>query len=197
MSELVITDKSGKVKNCFFVYVKLKNGSKKYQSEDTEYVVNIVVDKDTARQMKKEFPQNKPREVSTEDFLETYKFDPPFPDQDDQYVFKFATATHFEKDGEKIAKPYAWSGRPKVYLPVEGGVKDVTMEKMVGNGSMGDLAFNITENSYGKSRHLLGILVKNMIELEPTPQACPFGEVVEDDELPFEEPDVEEMLSDI
>lgn len=198
MSELVVTDKAGKVKDCVFVYVRLKNGVRKYQSEDTEYSVNVVVDKATAREMKKEFPQNKPKEVPTESFEESYKIPAPFPDQDDQFVFKFATGTHFEKDGEKIAKPYAWTGRPKVYLPVEGGVKDVTMNTLVANGSRGDLAFNITENSYGKSRHLLGILVKDLIELEATPQASPFGEIVqEDDDLPFEEPDVEEMLSEI
>lgn len=189
MSNLLLEEKTGKIKDVYFSYVKIQRPTKKYQSEDTEYTVDVVVDKATFKEMKKKFPKNGAKEVDTQDFESAYKFPAPYPDQDEQYVLKFKSDSHY-KDGTE--KPYNYNSRPKVYQPSEKGVVDVTMDIRVGNGSFGDLAFSIRNNEYGQSHNLIGILVKNLIELEDRGNASPFGEVVnneqeheEDDGAPF------------
>lgn len=177
MSKLLLSEKSGKISDVHFAYVKLQRPTKKYQSEETEFSVDVVVDKATAKEMKKNFPKNGIREVDTSEFLKKYKFDPPFPDQDEQFVLKFKTNST-NKDGEP--KPYEWSSRPKVYVPGDEKVKDVTMDVRVANGSSGDIAFNITNSNYGVIHHLSAILVKDLIELENR-NTTPFGEVEENE----------------
>lgn len=177
MSKLLLNEKNGKISEVHFAYVKIQRPTKKYQSEDTEFSVDVIVDKATAKEMKKKFPKNGIREVDTSEFLAKYKFEPPFPEQDEQFVLKFKTnATN--KDGEP--KPYEWSSRPKVYVPGEEKIKDVTMDVRVANGSSGDIAFNISDTNYGVIHHLSAILVKNMIALENR-TTTPFGEVEESD----------------
>jgi len=175
MSKLLFDEKSGKIQDVKFAYVKINKGSKKYESEETEYSVNVIVDKDTAKEMKKAFPKNKVRDISTEDFEEKYKFAPPYPDQDDQYVLNFKTNTHQKSNGEEV--PYEWSSRPKVYVPAEDGkIKDVTREVRVANGSGGTVAFNVSNGKFGQIHHLSGVLVTDLIELEKRSQT-PFGDV--------------------
>ena len=186
MSKLVNDDKSGKISDVKFAYVKLNVASKKYQSQDTEYSVNVIVDKTTAKEMKKLFPKNKVRDVPTEEFEAKYKFAPPYPDQDDQFVLNFKTNSHQKKNGEEI--PYEWSNRPKVYVPDgEGKVKDVTRELRVANGSGGVVAFTITETDFGTIHHLTGILVKDLIELPEYKRQTPFGEETDSAENQYEE----------
>lgn len=184
MSELLLDEKNGKIKDVYFAYVKIKKPVKKYQSEETEYSVDVVVDKATAKEMKKKFPKNGVREVENEEFEEAFKFEPPFPDQEEQFVLKFKTPSTY-KDGSE--KPYEYSSRPKIYVPQEDKVKDVTLDVRVGNGSKGDLAFNVVESSYGVFHRLNAILVRDLIEL-PETNHNPFGEVVEEEEtedVPF------------
>jgi len=173
MSKLLLEEKSGKIADVHFAYVKLQRPTKKYQSEDTEFSVDVVVDKATAKEMKKKFPKNGVKEVDTAEFENKYKFEPPYPEQDEQFVLKFKTNST-TKEGEP--KPYEWSIRPKVYVPNGEKIKDVTMDVRVANGSSGDIAFNVSNGNFGVIHHLSAILVKNMIELEQR-QASPFGEV--------------------
>ena len=173
MTKLELSEKSGKISNVKFAYVKLQRGTKKYKSEELEYSVDVVVDKATAKEMKKAFQKNKVKEVETSDFENKYKFAAPYPDQEEQYVLRFKTNV-CTNDGKE--KPYEWSSRPKVYIPDGNKVKDVTMDVRVANGSSGDIAFNITNGQYGIIHHLSGILIKDMIELENR-QPTPFGEV--------------------
>lgn len=175
MSKLNITEQSGKIENAYFAYIKLKNPVNKYKSDDKEYCLDVVVDKATAKEMKKIFIKNKVKEVDNEDFEDQYKFAPPFPDQDEQFILKFKSDSHY-KDGTE--KPYHYNNRPKVFIPVENGVEDVTMTTRVGNGSMGDVAFSVVENDYGTMHRLFGILVKDMVELQNSAPPNPFGQVV-------------------
>lgn len=184
MSELVLNEKNGKINNVHFAYVKIQRPGKKYQSEEKEYSVDVVVDKATAKEVKKKFPKNGVKEIDTSDFEDTFKFPPPYPEQDEQFVLKFKT-NFLQKDGTE--KPYDWSIRPKVYVPSENGkIKDVTMDVKVANGSSGDLAFNYSSTDYGVVHHLSAILVKDLIELAGG-AGTPFGEVVEENEEPSRE----------
>jgi hypothetical protein len=49
---------TGKLEDVTFAYAKLQSGSTKYQSKDLEYTVDVIVDKATAKQFKKDYPKN-------------------------------------------------------------------------------------------------------------------------------------------
>ena len=163
---------TGKIEDVVFAYVKLQSGSTKYQSKDLEYTVDVVVDKATAKQFKKEYPKNSVKDFDNEDFKAKFKIDPPFPTQDEQFVIKLKAAAQLKADapaanlvaGDLI--PYEWNSRPKVFVPVEGGVEDVTLNVLVANGSKGDVAFSVNTNDFGTFPQLTGILVKDLVEYE-------------------------------
>jgi hypothetical protein len=163
---------TGKLEDVTFAYVKLQSGSTKYQSKDLEYTVDVIVDKATAKQFKKDYPKNSVKDIDTVEFKEKFKIDPPYPDQDEQFIIKLKAAAQLKADapaanlvaGDMI--PYEWNSRPKVFVPVEGGVEDVTLTVLVANGSKGDVAFSVNTNDFGTFPQLTGILVKDLIEYE-------------------------------
>jgi hypothetical protein len=163
---------TGKIEDVVFAYVKLQSGSTKYQSKDLEYTVDIVVDKATAKQFKKDYPKNSVKDFDNEEFKTKFKIEPPFPAQDEQFVIKLKAAAQLKADapaanllaGDLI--PYEWNSRPKVFVPVDGGVEDVTLTVLVANGSKGDVAFSVNTNDFGTFPQLTGILVKDLIEYE-------------------------------
>jgi len=174
-SKMTVDQENGKgrINNVIFYYTKLQDGSYKYQSKtEKEFTVDCVVDKATAKSFKKIFPKNGYREIETDEFQDKFKTAPPFPDEDEQYVVKLKTDAQMRRDvpkhnlvaGDLI--PYEWNTRPKVFEPSDDGkgVVDITMLKLVGNGSKGDVAFTIMENSYGQFPKLSGILVKELVE---------------------------------
>lgn len=176
---------TGKIEDVVFCYTKLQSGALKYQSKDLEYTVDVVVDKATAKQFKKDYPKNSVKDFDNAEFKEKFKIDPPFPSQDEQFVIKLKAAAQLKADaaaanlkaGDLI--PYEWNSRPKVFVPVEGGVKDVTLTVLLANGSKGDVAFSVNTNDFGTFPQLTGILVKDLIEYEAqTGNSSAFGSVV-------------------
>lgn len=187
MSKLIINEDNtkGKIEGVVFCYAKLQDGSFKYQSKtEKEYVVDCVVDKTTAKAFKKAFPKNGYKEVETSEFEEIFKIPPVYPEEDEQYIIKLKANANLKADVPKAGLvagdivPYEWANRTKAFVPVEGGVKDITMEVLVGNGSKGVAAFNINENSFGVFPQLTGILVTDLIEYEQKGMQSAFGNVV-------------------
>lgn len=188
MSEFTINqDKTkGMIKDVVFGYIKLQGGSFKYQSTtEKEWTVDCIVDKATAKAYKKAFPKNGYKEIDTNEFEDNYKITPPYPKQDEQFILKVRTNANLRGDvpkaglfeGDEI--PYEWNTRPKAFIPVDGGVQDITMEKLISNGSKGDVSIRIIENSYGMFPQLSGILVKELIEYEQKDgDDSDFGEVI-------------------
>lgn len=187
MSEFVINDDKtkGKIKDVVFCYVKMQQGSFKYQSKtELEYCVDCIVPKDVAKAFKKMFPKNGFKEIDTEEFEDKYKIPPVHPNADEQFIIKLKANAQVKVDipkanlkaGDDV--PYEWNTRPKAYVPVDGGIKDITMTTLISNGSKGDVAFRINENSYGSFPQLTGILVKELIEYEQQGQETDFGNVV-------------------
>jgi hypothetical protein len=190
MSKLELFETNGKQKgkivDAVFCYIKLQEGGLKYQSKtEREYTLDCIVDKATAKAFKKAFPKNSVKEIDTPEFEAKFKIAPPFPKEDEQYVIKVKAKAQLSADavsaglskGEDI--PYEWTTRPKVFVPVDGGVSDVTMDVLVANGSRGDVAFNITSNDFGTFPQLTGILVKDLIEYQSEGgSSSDFGEVV-------------------
>ena len=179
-----LNDKNGMITNATFAYIKLQEGAKKYQSEDKEYCLDIIVDKATAKAFKKAYPKNGYKEIDTGDFEGIFKFAAPYPDEDEQFVIKLKVGVSLSADipSQGLSKgdpiPYDWSTRPKLFVPVEGGVKDVTMTTLAANGSKGDVAFNVRNTTYGNFPQLTGVLVKELIEYEAQGSGSVFGSVV-------------------
>lgn len=143
-------------------YVKVTEPVNKYQSEDKEFTLDLVVDKATAKEWGKRFQKQKPKAIDTEDFEGIFKIKPPFPDQDEQFVIKMKRPAQY-KDGSPLPKQY-W---PKVLVRNEAGkAVPVAEGVLVANGSKGQVSFDVTDNSYGVFSRLKNILVTELIEFK-------------------------------
>lgn len=141
-----------------FAYAKVTEPAPKYQSEDKEFSIDIIVDKATYKAWGKQFPKQKGKTVDNDDFKEIYKIDPPYEDQDEQCVLKLKKPAQY-KDGTELPKEY-W---PKILLKT--GNKAVPLVgKLIANGSKGKVSYEVTENSYGVFSKLKSVLVEEFIE---------------------------------
>lgn len=139
-------------------YAKVAEPANKYQSEEKEFSIDIIVDKATFKAFGKQFPKQKGKAVDNDDFEGIYKIKPPFPDEDEQYILKLKKPAQY-KDGNLLDKVY-W---PKVVKKVDG--KAVPLEGvLIANGSTGTVSYDVTENTYGTFAKLRNVLVENLIE---------------------------------
>ena len=148
--------------NVTFFYTKIMNPVPAYNKADSEWSVDVVVDKKTAKQVKKDFPKTSLKEFDNDDFQEKFGVAPPFPSQDEQYILKFKKS-HI-KNGKETPEKY----RPRVIQELSDGSRvDITFDKLVGNGSKGDLSYRVKEtDSYGNFVELQAILVKELVEYQ-------------------------------
>ena len=115
--------------NGTLLYVCIQQPTKKYESDETEWKVSLVVDKKTAKEWNKRFSKQKAKEIDNAEFESIYKIQPPVHAQDEQYVIKISQNTH-TADGKAMYQP-------KVYQDIGGNnVVDITNTKLVGNGSV-------------------------------------------------------------
>lgn len=160
-----------------FLYTNIQIPKKKYQSEATEWSVQCVVTKETAKAWNKRFKKQQAKVYDNDEFKEKFDIDVPFPKQEEQYVIKLSRDTHF-KSGEALDPKYA----PKVFQAIaKGKVKNITKEKLVSNGSTGQAAYDVVENDFGTFAKLNSINIEKLIEYVPQ-GGNPFGEEVESDE---------------
>jgi len=139
-------------------YVKVIEPVKKYQSEDKEFSLDIVVDKATAKEWSKRFPKQKAKIIDREDFEGIFKIPPPF-DGDQLYVVKLKKPAQY-KDGQPLPKKY-W---PKVLVNSKEGAVDLDDGVLVANGSKGKVSFDVTTNDFGTFARLRNILIEELIE---------------------------------
>lgn len=145
--------------NVVFAYVKIQSPVKKYQSEDTEFSVDVIVSKAQAKAWNKQFPKQKAKEIDNAEFSEKYKMEAPFSEQEEQYVLKVKKA-HI-KGGVEQPEKY----RPRVFVAVPGSkAVDRTFDVLVANGSKGKLSYRETTNDFGSFSQLNSILVEELIE---------------------------------
>lgn len=141
------------------VFVTIQTPQTKYQSDDKEYKVGIVVDEDTADGWNERFPKQTAKVVKTSDFKETYKIDPVFPDEKKQYVITIKKPASY-KDGKELPEMY----RPKVLVQDGKAAIDVTQTILPANGSKGKVSFEENSNDFGTFSRLKNVLVTEMIE---------------------------------
>jgi len=169
MSQFVLNEaedngfQAGFINEVTFLYVSLQDAREKYKSTELEYSVKCVVDKATAKAFKKAYPKNGVKEVDTSEFKETFGIDAPYPDQDEQFILTMKTNAQ-DKDGQLLS--HNAFKRPKVYVPSGRGVKDITAESLVANGSKGDVNFWVSDTEFGQFPKLTAILVRELIVYE-------------------------------
>ena len=150
------------VSNVTFIYAKIMNPVPAYNKVDSEWSVDVVMSKKDAKAIKKDYPKTSLKEYDNADFVEKFGFEVPFPEQDEQFIIKFKKS-HI-KNGKETPEKY----RPRVIQELADGSRvDVTFEKLVGNGSKGDLSYRIKEtDTYGNFVELQAILVKELVEYQ-------------------------------
>lgn len=144
------------MKNVTLAYAKIAEPSTKYESKDLEYSVDVIVDKATAKAWNKEFPKQKAKEFELDEFVEKFKMESPY-DGDEVYVIKL------KKGATKDGVPFDEKFRPKVFLDVlEDDVKvrtEITVSRLIANGSVADVSYRIVENKFGKFANLQNIRI--------------------------------------
>ena len=152
------------------LYVCIQQPTKKYESDDTEWKVSVVVDKKTAKEWNKRFSKQKAKEIDNAEFESIYKIQPPVYGQDEQYVIKISQNTH-TTDGKAMYQP-------KVYKDIgANNIVDITNTKLVGNGSIGCVSYTVVENKFGTFAKLNALLVTDLIEYQKA-GGNPFGKNV-------------------
>ena len=148
------------------VYTCIQQPTFKYQDKvNKEYKVSVVVDEDIADTWNENFPKQSAKVVKTSDFQKEYKIDPPFEGEKKQYVITLKKDAQY-RDGNPIPE----NNKPKVYLntgtDANGKVlmKDVTADKLVGNGSVGAVSYETTSNDYGVFARLKNVRVDSLVE---------------------------------
>jgi len=146
----------------YICYAKLTPVFKFESKTEKEFSVDIVVDKATAKAHNKKYPKQKAKEKDNEEFKEIFKIDPPFPEQDEQYIIKLTKWATF-KDGSEVPEE-RW---PKA-LQLNDKGKAVALPDDVGiaNGSYGKVSYEEQTNSYGTFAKLRNILVEKLIPYE-------------------------------
>ncbi len=163
----------GRVEDATLLYVRLKDGELAFGSEtERNLSIQLAVTKETARNWKSVFPKNGYREITNDQFTKSFKIDPPYPEQEDQYVLKLKSHMTFQNDQpERDIKagdlvPYESPSRPKLYEIVDGKAVDITMTTQPANGSTGIVAFRATVNKFGTFPVLTGVVVTNLVEAQ-------------------------------
>lgn len=177
-----------------FAYAKVTEPVNKYESEDKEFTIDVVVDKATAKAWNKMFQKQKSKVVDTADFEQIYKFPAPYLDEDEQYIIKLKKPAQY-KDGTELPKQY-W---PKLLQKVNGKAVPIPEGVLIANNSKGQVSYETTENSYGTFARLKAILVEELIEYKKAgvDAAADFGletdygadEFVQAKKVVYEEPE--------
>lgn len=137
-----VNDKMIIIEDAIFAYAKLAESTPKYQSSDREYAIDVIVDKATAKDWNKRFSKQKAKEFEAAEFAEKFKMPAPFGD-DDVFVIKMKKAA--TKDGVPFDEKY----RPKVVLRTATEDVDITVNKLMSNGSKGKVSARVTSNDFG------------------------------------------------
>lgn len=150
-----------------FLYTKIARAELMYESKDRhEFSVDVAISKEQAKHWDKKYSKQKHKRIDNEDFVKIFKIDPPFPDQDEQYVVKLKKkAEYVDKDSGAI-KPIPDQYRPRVFAKGEDGkLKDITTT-LIANGSKGAAQFDENTNSFGTFAQLKALRVDELIEYQ-------------------------------
>lgn len=146
------------------LYTCVQSPVLKYQDKvNKEFKVSVCVDEDTADAFNDAFPKQAAKVIKTSDFKDQYKVDAPFPDERKQYVITLKRDAQYQ-DGNPIDDKY----KPKVFVRNEanGKLVDITKDKLVANGSVGVVSYEVRDTQYGPVAKLKNIRVDELIEYQ-------------------------------
>lgn len=183
------------------LYNSLKNPKFKYESTTRkEYGIEIVVDKATARTWDKTFKKQGSKAVENADFVKTFGIEPPFPDQEDQYIIKIKRpADYEEKDKETNTPtgrilPIPDKYRPRILLltdPTTRKCEDITFKDYgLGRGTEVLVQFEERDSGkFGTTARLMNVRVDKLIKYEFGNSFDELGSVEELAENPYKDKD--------
>lgn len=146
------------------LYTCVQSPVLKYQDKvNKEFKVSIAVSEDDADAFGDSFPKQAAKVIKTSDFKDQYKIDPPFPAEKKQYVITLKRDAQYQ-DGNPIDDKY----KPKVFIKNEttGKLIDITKDKLVANGSVGVVSYEVRDTQYGPVAKLKNIRVDELIEYQ-------------------------------
>lgn len=158
------------LENVTFAYAKIAESDFKYGSNvDKEYSIDCIVDKATAKKFKKQFPKQSVKEFDNDEFVQKYKMEVPFPEQDEQMIIKLKKPA--VKGGKEM--PY----RPRSFIYADDGktLVDITTSRLASNGSKGKVRYRVTSNDFGTFAQLDSVLFETFIEYKKGGGDSPFG----------------------
>lgn len=135
------------------VYAKIAQADKKYQSEEREWSIEVIVDEETADAWDEQFKKQPSHKIKVSDFEGKYKIPCPIDGVKNVYGIKLKRqATH---DGEDVDQKM----RPKVFLDTEDERVDITESRLIANGSFGKVSYYISVNDFGTFARLNNVLL--------------------------------------
>ena len=148
-----------------FFYAKVKNPSKKYQSQtEYEYSVDVQVDKATAKAWNKAFPKQKAKEIDYDVFVEKFGEHNAIGTEE-QFTIKLKKDAQY-KDKQGVVQPLSDRYRPRAFeANSDGTLTDITFTKLVGGGSKGAALFEVNTNDFGTFAKFVGIRVDTLVEV--------------------------------
>lgn len=138
------------------------------KSKGQEYKCGIVVDEDTADAFEEIYPKQAAKKVKVVDFEEVYKCNVPSWAEGEKNVYVITLRKNAKlANGEPVPDKY----KPHVFEQTvsDKGVvtrTDVTLTKLVANGSVGSISIDHWESEHGNVARLKNILVTDFIEYE-------------------------------
>lgn len=149
-----------KIDGVTFGKLSIRFPENKYQSTEKIFRAECVVEKKDYKELKKMFKKGSFEEIDTETFAGRLKFEPPFPDEDEQYVTRFSAKTTYKdkKTGEEKQLEDGMELRPKVYEVLSDGSEvEITKTKYVNNGSKGHIVVAVSDTSFGTMAYLKSV----------------------------------------
>lgn len=154
------------IPNVTILYCKVQQPTFCFESTDRkEFSSDFCVSKEQGKAWSKKYTKQKSKQFDNDEFTKIFKIDPPFPDQDEQYVIKIKKKADYVKDGVITQIPDAF--KPRVFIKGEDGkLEDITATKLISNGSVGTVQFEETTNKFGTFPQLKAIRVDKLIEYQ-------------------------------
>lgn len=149
-----------KFENVYFAFTSIAEPKYKYQSKiEKEFGTTIVLSREQSKEFKKLKLNKTVKEVDTSEFEEKFKFSPPYPEQDEQYVIVVNKRATY-KDGN----PTPAFTHPKAYF-VENRTVVENNSILIGNGSFGNVSLETTYNEALKQTNvnLYSVLIKTLV----------------------------------
>ena len=156
------------ISNVTFFWTKIQKPSLKFQSQvEKEFVVDVLVDKATAKSWNKEFIKQKAKEIDNDEFNEKYGAEHAIEGQDEQFIIRLKKGATYKDKETGAIKDIPEQYRPRVFLADKNNeLEDVTFTTLVGNGSKGVVQFSVNTNSFGTFAQLSAIKVEDLVKVE-------------------------------